>query len=172
MSAARLDIETRSADETADLGAALAGVLSPGDVVLLEGDLGAGKTTFAKGVARGLGVADAVTSPTFVVARHYAGRHGAGRVDLAHLDLYRVPEPDDETEAMVVDTVSGGGIAVVEWPWEGLDGRVRVRLAHRGGDRRLVAFETTDQPLADALRQLIADARTRHLDLGGQPGAG
>lgn len=162
-----VETESNGPAETLALAKQVAGLLAPGDVVLLEGDLGAGKTVFARGVAEALGVAEPVTSPTFVVARAYEAR-----LPVAHLDLYRVPEPDEETHGIVLDAVSQGGVALVEWPWPELAARLTVRLAHGGRDRRLVAFETHDPSLADALRQLVADARTRHLDTASEPRTG
>jgi len=133
--------ESTSAAETQALAAELAATLSPGDVVLIAGDLGAGKTTFVRGAARALGVVDAVTSPTFTLAQRYAGA-----VPVAHLDLYRLADLDDEDRASIEAELAPDAIAFVEWPDVGApawEGRVtaRVTLEHAGGDRRRVRVE-------------------------------
>lgn len=136
--------ETGSAEETAALAADLARELAPGDVVLVSGDLGAGKSTFVRGALRELGVTGPVTSPTFTISRRY---HARGR-DLSHLDLYRLGDLASEDPSLLDDEVGGERIAFVEWPeigdaWAEEHGRVaaRVTLAHAGGDRRVVTVE-------------------------------
>ncbi len=129
---------TAGPDATEALAARLAAALVPGDVVLLVGELGAGKTTFVRGAARALGVSDPVTSLTYTIGRRYEGR-----VSVSHLDLYRLGDLADEDPALLADYVGPDRIAFVEWPemgepeLEGL-GRIaaRVRLAHAGGDER------------------------------------
>ena len=134
---ALLPAQTESADETLALGRRLATLLEPGDVVALRGDLGAGKTHLAKGIAAGLGLdPDAVTSPTFTIVQE----HGGGA--LLHLDLYRI-ESDDELARLGLDEMlDGDAVALVEWPERGgawLPPRtVWLRLTHLGGDRRRV----------------------------------
>ena len=86
----RIELETATAERTRDLGAALATLLQPRDTVLLTGDLGAGKTTLVQGVGRGLGVEDHVASPTFTLVKEYAGR-----LDVAHVDVYRLERVQD-----------------------------------------------------------------------------
>jgi tRNA threonylcarbamoyladenosine biosynthesis protein TsaE len=132
--------ETVAASETEAVAAELARRLRPGDVVLVSGDLGAGKTTFVRGACRALGVTAAVTSPSFTIARRYDAA-----VPISHLDLYRLGDLGDEDPALLADELAADRIAFVEWPEvgapAGLDpARVvaRVRLEHRGGDRRLV----------------------------------
>jgi tRNA threonylcarbamoyladenosine biosynthesis protein TsaE len=134
--------ETTSAAETEALGAALARELAPGDVVLLSGELGAGKTTFVRGALRALGVTGPVTSPTFTLASRYAGE----RVEISHLDLHRLAgAPDEEDEALLADEAAAHRITFVEWPEMGGElpftraPRAHVRLAHAGGDRRTIA---------------------------------
>jgi tRNA threonylcarbamoyladenosine biosynthesis protein TsaE len=136
--------ETASAAETEALAAALAARLAAGDVVLVSGELGAGKTTFVRGAARALGVRGPVTSPTFTIARRYED----GRVPVSHLDLYRLDGLEAEEPELLADELGPDRVAFVEWPEraEGspvAPGRIvaRVRLEHLGGDRRRVIIE-------------------------------
>lgn len=128
---------TESAEETEAVAAALAGELRAGDVVVLRGDLGAGKTTFVRGAARALGVQGPVTSPTFTIGRLYATPAGP---DLAHLDLYRLGSLEDEEPGFLDDYVNPSSIAFVEWPdvAAGEFGRpaAEVLIEHAGGDVR------------------------------------
>ncbi|PAP75838.1 tRNA (adenosine(37)-N6)-threonylcarbamoyltransferase complex ATPase subunit type 1 TsaE [Rubrivirga marina] len=132
-----LPAETDSAEATRALGRRLAERLEPGDVVALSGDLGAGKTHLAHGVADGLGLdGDAVTSPTFALVQE----HGDGA--LLHLDLYRVESEAEAGRLGLGELLDGDAVALVEWPeraggW--LPARtVWLRLAHLGGDRRRI----------------------------------
>jgi tRNA threonylcarbamoyladenosine biosynthesis protein TsaE len=128
---------TESAEETERAGAALAAALAPGDVVLVSGELGAGKTTFVRGAARALGVTEPVTSPTFVVGHLYEPA-------VAHLDLYRLGGLDDEDPGLLDPYFGPDLVTFIEWPeragLEALLGERRiarhVSLAHAGGDRR------------------------------------
>lgn len=133
--------ESRSAEETEAAGAALAARLRPGDVVLVSGELGSGKTTFVRGACRALGVTEPVTSPTFTVGQLYPAA-GAGVPEVAHLDLYRLPTLGDEDPGLVDDYLTPERIGFVEWPGAGepLIPRVaaRVTIDHAGGDRRLL----------------------------------
>ncbi|MEO6238760.1 MAG: tRNA (adenosine(37)-N6)-threonylcarbamoyltransferase complex ATPase subunit type 1 TsaE [Vicinamibacterales bacterium] len=130
-------LETRSEDETASAGESLAATLRPGDVVLLYGELGAGKTAFVRGLARGLGAtSDAVSSPTFTIVQEYAAR----AVTLYHVDLYRL-EPAEIDDLGLDDLVSGDGIVAIEWAdrWRGRpDDVTEVRIADLGEDRRSI----------------------------------
>jgi tRNA threonylcarbamoyladenosine biosynthesis protein TsaE len=134
--------KTTSAEQTEALGAALAVDLRPGDVVLVAGDLGAGKTTFVRGAARALGVDEPVTSPTFTIGARYHGR-----VPVAHLDLFRLGgDLEGEDPGLLEDYLTPGAVAFVEWPDAAapeLEGRRlrRVRLAHAGGNARTVEVE-------------------------------
>jgi tRNA threonylcarbamoyladenosine biosynthesis protein TsaE len=151
-------IETTGPEETEAIGAELAGDLSDGDVVLIAGELGAGKTTFVRGAARALGVSGPVTSPTFSIGHRYPGRD----VTVSHLDLYRLAGLEREDPELLADYLGAGRIAFVEWPEEGerdlAGARVRVSLSHAGGDRRLV--EVDDAPEDDAPEQAEAGARS------------
>ena len=102
---------TRSEADTMAFAAKLADMLRPGDTVLLHGDLGAGKSVFARGIARGLGVEGAMPSPTFTLLIPYEGRH-----KFYHFDLYRLNDPDEFFAAGLEEFIGGDGIAVVEWP--------------------------------------------------------
>ncbi len=125
--------------ETERLAAELAKRLVPGDVVLIEGELGAGKTTFVRGALRALGVTEPVVSPTFTIGRRYAGS-----VPISHLDLYRLGDLEGEDPGLLDDYVDADRVTFVEWPAvaEGSIGSVvaRVRIDHAGGDDRLIAI--------------------------------
>ena len=132
-----------SAVETERIAATLSARLGPGDIVQISGELGAGKTTFVRGAARALGVADPVTSPTFTVGQRYSAAPPLRYV--AHVDLYRLVSLEHEDPDLLADYTGPGIVTFVEWPaagreWlEGL-GRVamRVTLAHLGGDSRSI----------------------------------
>ncbi|MEA2314430.1 MAG: tRNA threonylcarbamoyladenosine biosynthesis protein TsaE [Solirubrobacteraceae bacterium] len=131
-------VETTGPVETEALGAQLAGVLCDGDVVLIRGELGSGKTTLVRGAARALGVSDPVTSPTFSIGHRYPGAN----VTVTHLDLYRLAGLEHEDPGLLDDYIGPGRIALVEWPSPGAAelerARVRVTLSHEGGDRRRI----------------------------------
>ena len=132
--------ETSSAEETEAAGAKLAQRLRPGDVVLVSGELGSGKTTFVRGAARALGVRGPVPSPTFTI-----GQVLAGSPDVAHLDLYRLGSLAGEDPALLDDYLTPDRVAFVEWPAVGEPAlervAARVTLEHMGGDRRRIAVE-------------------------------
>jgi tRNA threonylcarbamoyladenosine biosynthesis protein TsaE len=138
---ARRSLRTSGPAETEALGAELAATLADGDVVLVRGELGAGKTTLVRGAARRLGVVDPVTSPTFSIGHRYRG----SAVTVSHLDLYRLAGLAEEEPEMLADYLGPGRIAFVEWPPDAepeLDAaRLAVTLAHGGGDLRLVEVE-------------------------------
>jgi tRNA threonylcarbamoyladenosine biosynthesis protein TsaE len=133
---------THAAGDTEALGARLAGTLKDGDLVLLEGELGSGKTTFVRGAARALGVTVPVTSPTFTIGQRYPAADGR---TVAHVDLYRLANLEEEDPELLADYLGPETIAFVEWP-EGEERTLaalarpvaRVRLEHAGGDRRTV----------------------------------
>lgn len=130
---------TASEDETAAAGERLAARLHAGDVVLLYGDLGAGKTAFVRGLARGLGApAGEVSSPTFTLVQEYAGR-----VTLYHVDLYRL-EPREVDDLGLDDLVLGEGVVAIEWAdrWHGRPDDVwEVRIEDAGEDTRRIAVD-------------------------------
>jgi tRNA threonylcarbamoyladenosine biosynthesis protein TsaE len=133
------ELTTNSAVETEALGAQLAEGLEPGDVVVVRGEVGAGKTTLIRGACRGLGITEPVTSPTFTIGQRYEG----GRLPISHLDLYRLESLDAEEPALLDDYLDPNSVTFVEWPALASP-RLRehrllsVRLGHAGGDRREV----------------------------------
>jgi tRNA threonylcarbamoyladenosine biosynthesis protein TsaE len=138
---APIELMCRDAAATKAAGAAIAEVLQPGDVVLLDGDLGAGKTTMTQGLAQALGVAETVTSPTFTLIRSYAT--GAG-FELYHADVYRLEMLSEIVDLGLPEMIEDGGAAVIEWGERaasvlGAD-LLHVRLTHTDddGERRVV----------------------------------
>jgi tRNA threonylcarbamoyladenosine biosynthesis protein TsaE len=134
---------TKSAEETEALGARLAGRLRPGDVVLVEGELGSGKTTFVRGACRALGVKAVVSSPTFTIGQRYPAAVG-----VSHLDLYRIADLGAEDPELLADYLGPDRISFVEWP-RGAEPEIgdfariaaHVRIEHAGGERRVVEIE-------------------------------
>jgi tRNA threonylcarbamoyladenosine biosynthesis protein TsaE len=128
---------TSSPAETEEVGARLAAGLSPGDVVLVSGELGTGKTTLIRGACRALRVTEAVTSPTFTIGHRYRGR-----VPISHLDLYRLEGLDAEEPGLLEDYLTPDAIAFVEWPGAVEPTlhqvAIRVEMTHDGGDHRLI----------------------------------
>jgi tRNA threonylcarbamoyladenosine biosynthesis protein TsaE len=135
-------VESGSSAETEAAGAKIAAHLAAGDVVVVSGDLGAGKTTLIRGACRALGVEGPVTSPTFTIGQRYRGR-----VPISHLDLYRLGGLEGEDPALLDDYLDAASVAFVEWPAVAepqLAGRrvVAVRLDHAGGDRRRIEVDS------------------------------
>jgi tRNA threonylcarbamoyladenosine biosynthesis protein TsaE len=131
-------VETSSGAETEALGARLAERLRPGEVVVVAGEVGAGKTTLIRGACRALGVEGPVTSPTFTIGQRYEGR-----LPVSHLDLYRLDDLEREDPALLDDYLDAGSVAFVEWPGAArarLAGRtaLEVRIEHAGGERRRI----------------------------------
>jgi len=134
-------LDSSSAAETEALGAQIAARLRSGDLVVVSGDVGAGKTTLIRGACRALGVVGPITSPTFTIGQRYEG----GRLPISHLDLYRLSSIDPEDPALLDDYLDPAGVTFVEWPAVG-ERRlgipaVEVRLEHAGGERRHVEFD-------------------------------
>jgi tRNA threonylcarbamoyladenosine biosynthesis protein TsaE len=139
---------TTSAAETEALGARIAADLRAGDVVLVAGELGTGKTTLIRGACGALGVSDPVTSPTFTIGHRYWG----GKHPVSHLDLYRLGALDAEEPGLLDDYLTADAISFVEWPGdigrdietdalEGVRVAKRIELRHAGGDERRVEVE-------------------------------
>jgi tRNA threonylcarbamoyladenosine biosynthesis protein TsaE len=131
--------------QTEAIAGELAATLTPGDVVLVAGELGAGKTTFVRGGCRALGVTATVTSPTFTIGQRYPGP-----VPVAHVDLFRIENIEAEDPDLLADYVRADTIAFIEWPSRGEEaveslGRVaaRVLIEHAGGDQRLITIDKT-----------------------------
>ena len=128
------------------MGAELAGRLAPGDVVAFTGDLGAGKTAFTRGLARGLGIGARVTSPTFTIVNEYEG----GRLPLFHFDMYRLGAADELFDIGWEDYLGRGGVCAVEWSEnvdEALEGtpiRVDIRRG-AGDDQRIITIVYSDR---------------------------
>jgi tRNA threonylcarbamoyladenosine biosynthesis protein TsaE len=132
-------VDTSDPAETEALGAELAAGLEDGDVVLVRGELGAGKTTLVRGAARALGVSDPVTSPSFSIGHRY---RAGGELTVSHLDLYRLAGLEREDPDLLADYLGAGRIAFVEWPPDAerelAGARLWVSLSHRGEDRRRI----------------------------------
>lgn len=132
-------VDTSDPSETETLGAELASGLRDGDVVLVRGELGAGKTTLVRGAARALGVTDPITSPSFSIGHRYRARD---RLTVSHLDLYRLAGLEREDPDLLADYLGAGRIAFVEWPPDAerelAGARVEVSLEHAGEDRRRI----------------------------------
>ncbi len=111
MSRSPLVVVTTSAAQTQDLAAALAAMALPGDLVLLAGEMGAGKTAFAQGYARGLGISDQVTSPTFTIVQEYSG----GRLGMHHLDVYRLETLREVADLGLSEMLDEDAVMLVEW---------------------------------------------------------
>ena len=133
---------TNSPEETEALGEMLAGRLEPGTVIAFTGDLGAGKTAFVRGLARGLGITERVTSPTFTIVNEYEG----GRLPLFHFDMYRLGSADELFDIGWEDYLARGGVCAVEWS-ENIDDaldhdalRVDIRRGEHQG-QRLISIE-------------------------------
>jgi tRNA threonylcarbamoyladenosine biosynthesis protein TsaE len=155
-------VETSDSAQTEALGAELAAELKPGDIVLVRGELGAGKTTFVRGAARALGVGDAVTSPTFSIGHRYRG----SGVTVSHLDLYRLSGLSEEEPELLDDYLGPGRIAFVEWPEESsleLRGaRVLVTLIHQGGDQRRIELCVSGEHPPEEERSPVESCQSEH----------
>jgi tRNA threonylcarbamoyladenosine biosynthesis protein TsaE len=149
---------------TCRLGAALAAALTPGDLVLLEGDLGAGKTFLVRAIARGLGVPSSVriTSPTFTLVHEHPGR-----VPIVHADLYRLGDPDELVELGLIERVGGDAVALIEWGErfaEALGGaglQVHLSLSAQGRSARLAARGARAEALLERTRAAPGFERLR-----------
>ena len=131
---------TNSPVETESVGAALAKVLKPGTVIAYRGDLGAGKTAFTRGLARGLGFLDMVTSPTYTIVNEYLG----GRLPLFHFDMYRLASSDDLWDIGWEDYLERGGICAVEWSEnveDALENAISVTIEKLGEESRRITIE-------------------------------
>ena len=142
-----MQFTTNSPAETEAVGAALGAVLQPGTVLAYRGDLGAGKTAFTRGLAKGLGCTDLVTSPTYTIVNEYL----SGRIPLFHFDMYRLASSDDLWDIGWEDYLERGGVCAVEWSEnveDALEGAVNVTIEKLGEDARRITIEGGDS-LAD-----------------------
>ena len=142
-----MEFITASPKETEHVGQALGAVLRPGTILAYEGDLGAGKTAFTRGLARGLGATEQVTSPTYTIVNEYL----SGRMPLFHFDMNRLRSADDLWDIGWEDYLDRGGVCAVEWSEnvaEAMEGAIRVRIEKLGEDRRRITLEGGEE-LAD-----------------------
>src|SRR6478736_9760431 len=145
---------TSSAAATSDLAAALAELAQPSDLLLLTGDLGAGKTAFCQGFGRGLGIDEQITSPTFTLVRSYTGR-----LDLYHLDVYRLEQLDEVVDLGLSELLDDGSVTVIEWgdviapvlPQDYLEIRLHIG---EGDDDRVIELEPVGQRWSARMRAL------------------
>jgi len=138
-----MDYITRSAAETEQLGARLARALEPGDVIAYRGDLGAGKTAFTRGLARGLGIREPVTSPTYTIVNEYP----QGRLPLFHFDMYRLSDPEELFDLGWEDYLAREGVCAVEWSEN--------------------VAEALSDPILISIRRDPAEEDTRHITITG-----
>jgi len=154
-----ITMATTSVDDTRALAAGIAGLAEPGDLIVLAGDLGTGKTAFAQGFAQGLGVEEPVTSPAFVLVRTYEGR-----LPMVHLDVYRLDHMQELVDLGISELLDEGAVTLVEWgdavapalPADFLE--VRLESAEAPDDRVLTVRSVGPgwPPRADALRRALA----------------
>jgi len=135
-----MEFITESPRETEAVGQALAQHLQPGDVIAYVGGLGAGKTAFTRGLARGLGLTDSVTSPTYTIVNEYLG----GKIPLFHFDMYRLSSADDLFDIGWEDYLERGGVCAVEWSenvTEAMENAIWVRIERLDDESRRITIE-------------------------------
>lgn len=135
-----MTFETHSPEQTEALGEALGKVLKPGTVVAYTGDLGAGKTAFTRGLAKGLGASEPVTSPTYTIVNEYL----SGRIPLFHFDMYRLGSSEDLFDIGWEDYLERGGVCALEWSEnvaDALENPIRVQLEKTGENARRITIE-------------------------------
>ena len=138
-----MEFLTKSPEETEKIGSALGKILKPGTVIAYRGDLGAGKTAFTRGLARGLGCTDMVTSPTYTIVNEYLG----GRMPLFHFDMYRLASSDDLWDIGWEDYLDRNGVCAVEWSEnveDAMDGAISITIEKLGEDSRRICLEGGD----------------------------
>ena len=141
---------THSPAETEAVGEALAKTLRPGTVLAFRGDLGAGKTAFTRGLGRGLGCTERVTSPTYTIVNEYT----SGRLPLFHFDMYRLRSSEDLFDIGWEDYLERGGVCAVEWSEnvaDALEGAIRITIEKTGDDSRKITIEGGDGHAAPVL---------------------
>ncbi|MBQ7802112.1 MAG: tRNA (adenosine(37)-N6)-threonylcarbamoyltransferase complex ATPase subunit type 1 TsaE [Oscillospiraceae bacterium] len=135
-----MEFLTNSPEETEAVGAALGKVLTPGTILTYRGDLGAGKTAFTRGLARGLGCGEIVTSPTYTIVNEYL----SGRMPLFHFDMYRLASSDDLWDIGWEDYLERGGVCAVEWSEnvsDAMEDAILVTIEKTGEDSRRITIE-------------------------------
>ena len=145
-----MEFLTHAPEETEKIGTALAKLLPPGTVIAYRGDLGAGKTAFTRGLARGLGYKEPVTSPTYTIVNEYLG----GRLPLFHFDMYRLNSSDDLWDIGWEDYLERGGICAVEWSEnvaDALEDAITVCIEKTGENSRRITLEGGDMLAAFSL---------------------
>ena len=138
-----MEFMTHSPAQTEAVGQALGKTLTPGAVIAYEGDLGAGKTAFTRGLARGLGASETVTSPTYTIVNEYL----SGRLPLFHFDMYRLGSADELWDIGWEDYLERGGVCAVEWSEnvaEAMEHMIRVRIEKTGEESRKITIEGGD----------------------------
>ena len=131
---------TNSPAETEAIGAALGKIIKPGTVIAYRGDLGAGKTAFTRGLAKGLGCTEIVTSPTYTIVNEYLG----GRIPLFHFDMYRLRSSDDLFDIGWEDYLDRGGVCAVEWSEnvdDAMEDAIYITIEKLGEDARRITIE-------------------------------
>ena len=163
----RMELVTRGPEETQALGRRLGELMEGGELVLMVGDLGAGKTCLTQGIAWGLGVNEYARSPTFVLVSEYEGRH-----TLFHADLYRVDDPLEIEDLGLDETYGNGGVCVVEWAEKGESlfpaDHLRVEITVTGAEERVVELRAGGERhsrLIEGLGEVVGDFGNR--DTGG-----
>ena len=151
------EVISRGARGTRDLGSVLGGLAEPGDIILMQGALGAGKTCLAQGIAVGLGIDEYVVSPTFVIVREYQGR-----LPLYHMDFYRLRDIAEIAESGLDDYFRGCGVSVVEWAEKGLDllprEHLMIRMEFVSSARRKLLFGASGSRYQEMLSRLAGVA--------------
>ena len=135
-----MEFITNSPEQTEQVGAALGKILAPGTILAYRGDLGAGKTAFTRGLAKGLGYTEAVTSPTYTIVNEYLG----GRLPLFHFDMYRLASSDDLWDIGWEDYLDRGGVCAVEWSEnvaDAMENPITVTIEKTGEDSRRITVE-------------------------------
>ena len=135
-----MEFITNSPEETEAVGAALGKILNPGAILAYRGDLGAGKTAFTRGLARGLGYLEPVTSPTYTIVNEYLG----GRLPLFHFDMYRLASSDDLWDIGWEDYLERGGVCAVEWSEnvdDAMENAIYVTIHKTGEESRRIEIE-------------------------------
>ncbi|MBU6150466.1 MAG: tRNA (adenosine(37)-N6)-threonylcarbamoyltransferase complex ATPase subunit type 1 TsaE [Chloroflexi bacterium] len=152
-----LDMVSHGSAQTHRIGVRLGSMFTGGEIVLLDGDLGAGKTVLARGIAEGLGVTDPVTSPTFTIIHEYEGR-----LPLAHIDLYRLSGNGDISPTGIDDYLRGDGVTVVEWPGRAPDyfpeDHLLIAVRHLSESKRGLQFVPRGQKWRDCVGRLAREA--------------